>query len=300
MGRETLLGILLLLLGGLTVQPLAAIRFRGRRDGDGDAGVAERHAWLHLWLPVAPTWIIAAWLGGWALREPDPVHDRLDPWLLLASCLPFALVASRALFRAGWALLREPAGQPICTAGLLRPRIVFSPFLVPSLEDRQVRAAWEHEQAHVRHRDPLRIWLGQLAADLQWPWPGARDRFDHWLEMLEQARDDEARQHGVSGADLAAAVVVTLKYASQDRHGTATSRPRLLVDAALGGNPQALERRIVRLLANRSANVAPAPPETHRAWLPLMLACTLLTAVLLGALYGESILHPMLAWTCLL
>lgn len=298
MDRETLLGILLLLLGGMALQPLAAMRDQHHRVDD--PCIAERRAWRRLWLPMMPSAIIAAWLAGWALREPDPVHDRLAPWLLAAICFPFALIAARAVLRAVWALVREPAAHPVCTAGLLHPRIVFSPFLVASLEDPQVRAAWEHEQAHVRHRDPLRIWLGQFVTDLQWPWPGARERFDHWVEVLEQARDDEARRHGVSGVDLAAAVVVTLKYSSRDRPGQATVRPRLLVDAALGGDPKVLERRIMRLLAARESADPLIPPGPHRASLPLAVACTLLAALLLGALYGESVLHPMLAWTCLL
>lgn len=296
MGRESLLTILLLFLGGLAAQPLAAIRCR-RYQGD-DARIAERRAWRRLWLPVVPTWVIGAWLGGWALQEPDPIHDRVGAALLVVACLPFAVIAMRAAYRAAWALICEPTVHPICTAGFLHPRIVFSPFLVPALEEAHVRAAWQHELAHVRHRDPLRIWLAQLAADLQWPWPGARERFWYWLEVLEQARDDEARQHGVEGADLASAVLAVVRQSSgtYPEQGGRSFNP--MIDAALGGDPRVLERRIARLLSPRPATQGtPRPTRLHSLWLPAALAVLLVAAIGLGVVDGESILHPFLAWT---
>lgn len=296
MGRESLLTILLLLLGGMAVQPLAAIRYRKCYDEDPQA--AERRAWRRLWLPVVPTWLVGAWLCGWALREPDPVHDRVGAILLVAICLPFALIAVRATFRSVWALICEPTGYPVCTAGFLHPRIVFSPFLVPALDEKQLRAAWEHELAHVRHRDPLRIWLGQLAADLQWPWPGARERFTYWLEVLEQARDDEARQCGISGTDLASAVLIVLRQSSSTSWKEDDGRMNVMIDATLGGDPRALERRIARLLSPRlNTDGTLATSRSYSLWLSLTLISVLMATVGLGAIYGESILHPLLTWT---
>ena len=295
MERETLLTILLLLFGGLAAQPLALVPRKSLSEEV--PRIAERRAWLQLWLPVAPTLVVAAWLCGWALREPDPVHARFDHGMLIAASLPFALVALRAAFRAVWVVVREPAQLPICTVGLLRPQILFSSFHARTLDEGQIRAAWAHEQAHVRHHDPLRIWLAQIATDLQWPWPWVRRRFESWLEVLEWARDDEARSHGACGVDLAAAIVATARRSSP------TSQPRrprwnTSIDVALLGEARSLQTRVTRLLI-------PLPePAGAQPWVrvsdPVLLgmACaTLAIIVALGAAYGNSILHPFLVWT---
>ncbi|MDE1997746.1 MAG: hypothetical protein KGI52_02345 [Burkholderiales bacterium] len=295
MGRETLLTILVILLGGLAAQPLAL--WPRHPLPDEAPRIAERRAWLRLWLPVVPALLVAAWLFGWALREPDPVHDRFDHGMLVMACLPFAVIVLRAVLRATWVLLSEPADLPICTAGLLQPRIVFSPFLARALDEGQIRAAWEHEQAHVRHRDPLRIWLAQIATDLQWPWPWARDRFIAWLEILECARDDEARSHGTSGVDLAAAILATVRQSAEAGRPHGAQWP-VTYDAALLGDGQSLQTRIARLLspmpniAGTQAHGA-RQDSTAAAGLSVLLAI----ACVLGAVYGERILHPLLLWT---
>ena len=295
MERETLLTILLILLGGLAAQPLAL--WPRQPPSDEAPRIAERRAWRRLWLPVVPTLLVAAWLFGWALREPDPVHDRFDHGMLVMACLPFAAIVLRAAFRAAWALMRVPAELPICTAGLLQPRIVFSPFLARELDDGQIRAAWEHEQAHVRHRDPLRIWLAQFATDLQWPWPRARDRFVAWLEILECARDDEARSYGASGIDLAAAILATVRQSAE------AGRPRgalwpATADAALIGDGRSLQTRIARLLSPMP-DIAGTQAQSvrHDSTAAAGLAALLAMACVLGAVYGERILHPLLLWT---
>ncbi|WP_019939662.1 hypothetical protein [Bordetella sp. FB-8] len=299
MERESLLTLLMILFGGLALQPFAMLSLRAMPDGD--ARLAERHAWSCLWLPVMPALMVAAWLCGWALREPDPVHDHVDRWVLIGACLPFAVVIWRAALRALWALTRDPfdAGAGVCTVGLLRPQILFSPFLAKTLDDDMIDAAWRHEQAHARHRDPLRIWLAQLATDLQWPWPGARRRFDAWLQALELARDDEARRFGASGAALAAALLSTLRRSSFGAQTCAPSDgPPLGAHARLTGSPQALQRRINLLLAPLAEPHA-APPHalTGLLQLEVRVMCMLMAAGILGALYGERILHPLLAWT---
>ncbi|TAL81367.1 MAG: hypothetical protein EPN46_05385 [Candidimonas sp.] len=299
MERESLLTILLILFGGLAVQPFAMISLRATPDPCSRS--AERRAWLHLWLPVMPALTVAAWLCGWALREPDPVHGHVDQWVLIGACLPFAVVVWRAALRALWALTREPfdADTRVCTVGLLRPQILFSPFLAKTLDDDMIDAAWRHEQAHARHRDPLRIWLAQLATDLQWPWPSARQRFGTWLEALELARDDEARRHGASGAALAVALLRTLRQSSStSRARTSVDGSRLDTHARLTGDPQALQRRIDRLLAPL-AEPYPASTRALKSFLQIeaRFVCMLMAAGVFGALYGAPILHPLLAST---
>jgi len=295
MERETLLTILLLLLGGLAAQPLAPWPHRARSDQVPQ--LAERRAWLQLWLPIVPALVVAAGLCGWALQESDPVRDRFDHGMVVTACLPFGVIALRAALRAAWALVREPAELPICTAGLLRPRAVFSPFLARTLEECQIRAAWEHEQAHVRHRDPLRIWLAQIATDLQWPWPWARKRFHTWLEALEYARDDEARSRGVSGVDLAAAILVTARQSSSTRQPYGARRAAA-GDATLLGDARLLQARIARLLApSPDAGARRARPRLGDPRAAGVLAAMLAIACTLGAVYGEWILHALFLWT---
>ncbi len=295
MGRETLLSLLLLLFGGLAAQPLVLWPLHPM-DNAAPPQRAERQLWIRLWLPVLPILVVAAWLGGWALREPDPVHTRFDHGVLVAACLPFAWIALRAALRAAWALLHEPAELPVCTAGLWRPRVLFSPFFARTLEDAQIAAAWAHEQAHVRHRDPLRIWLAQLATDLQWPWPSASRRFQRWLEVLEYARDDEARRGGTSGVDLASAILATAR-----RSVTAPARGgqgRAALDAALLGQGVALQRRLARLLAPLPEAAPQEPPAglSDAEALGVVLGVLVLSCAL-GATYGPQVLHVFFAWT---
>lgn len=294
MERESLLTVLVILLGGLAVQPLAMFSLRSLAGGSHEA---ERQAWLRLWLPVMPAMLVAAWLCGWASREPDPVADRVDQWALIAACLPFAVVAARAIGRAVWALTRDPLQAGVCTVGLIRPKVLFSPFLAKTLDEPALEAAWQHEQAHARHRDPLRIWLAQVATDLQWPWPGASSRFDAWLEALEYARDDEARERGASGEDLAAALLATLRHTrALEQTRFASGSVTVHAHARLIGDRGALQRRVARLLAPlpepRITN-ALARSRTDAA----RFAGLLMLAGMLGALYGAPIVSDLLTWT---
>lgn len=295
MGRETLLTLLVVLFGGLAMQPLALLRWPNPVAASPD--VAERRAWLQLWLPIVPVLLVGAWMGGWALREPDPVRARFDHGMVIGASIPFAVLALRAAARAVWVLVREPVELPVCTTGWLRPRVFFSPHLARMLDEAQIDAALAHERAHARHRDPLRIWLAQLATDLQWPWPWAHRRFEAWLELLEHARDDEARRDGASGTDLASVVVATARQARL------LSRPRpvggwLRSEAALLGDSRSLAFRVERLLA-------PLPEEGHPANASVLGAPSALAllglaacaAFALGALFGNDLLHPFFLWT---
>lgn len=295
MGRETLLTLLLLLFGGLIMQPMALLPRRPLVNES--PRIAERRAWLQLWLPVLPMLVMGAWLCGWALREPDPVRTRFDHGMLIGASLPFALIALRAALRSVWALVRAPIELPICTAGLWRPRIVFDPFLARALDERQIHAALEHERAHVRHRDPLRIWLAQLATDLQWPWPWARERFEAWLEILECARDDEARSRGASGTELAAAIVATARCTHSLPH-TGRAGWMLGTDAALLGDARSLQARIARLLAPMPEDGGSASRMRLSDPAALaMLAALMCLAIALGAAFGNDVLHPFFLWT---
>lgn len=281
MERESLLTVLMVLLGGMALQLIGAglsTYSRSKRFFE-----PEPLAWFRLLRPMIPALLVAACLCGWALSQPDPVPDRVGP-LVFVVCAPFGLIGVRALLRAGWSLLRRSDRLGIATVGLLRPRIVVSPELAQALDERAMQAALAHERAHVRHFDPLRIWIAQFVTDLQWPWSSARRRFETWLAALEHARDDEARAEGIDGADLAAALVASIRLHREGVAGTC---------ATLIGNRSALEERVARLLRPLALPCDNAPTTLQVA---VLLTFAVAVALALGALYGERlVVGPLLA-----
>ncbi len=300
MERESLLALLTMLFGGLLLQLCAAWPSTDPQCRTPQA--LERLYWRRLWYPVIPTLVVALWLIGWAIREPDPVPGPVDPGIVVALSVPFVALFLRAGLRALWALLRRPAASAVSTVGLIQPQVVFEPFLAKQLDDDVVRAALLHEWAHVTHRDPLRIWLAQLVTDLQWPWPQAPRRFARWLEALELARDDEARMHGADGAELAKAILASLRYVEDAGAGAITSRAwwnaRETAQASLGGDARALRDRIARLLAPLPATVEPAASSATRwhrvAWWLVPVALLVMAC---GAEYGAQVIRPLLGLT---
>jgi Zn-dependent protease with chaperone function len=282
MERETLLSMLILLLGGLALH-LFAFRIATPLSLSG-AARRERLAWRRLWLPLVPVLIVAAWLCGWALSSPDPVPAHVGAVLFLG-CGAFALLLVRAGARSVWALLAGGPQPGIATFGLFRPRVVLSKDFAMRLDEREVAAALEHERAHARHRDPLRIWLAQFVTDLQWPRAAARLRFRLWLSALEQARDDEARARGVQGVDLAAAVLASLRY------GHCAERGRAL----LTGDGDALRERVERLL--RPLSTEPYSSGVRGIALLSILLLILAGALALGITFGGGIVDALLRVT---
>ena len=297
MERETLLTMLLMIFGGCALQVLAA--WPGTLPVLADADSLEQAAWLRVCLPALPMLFIGAWLAGWALTQPDPVRDRLDPLVVVALWLPFGLLFLRALLRAVWALVREPPEYGVSTVGFMTPLVLFSPFLARQLDEPVIQAALAHERAHGRHRDPLRIWIAQLITDLQWPWPRARRRFEAWLEALEWARDDEARRDGIEGSDLAAAVLASVRFlgALAPRQRAALTGTQL-AHARLVGDGQTLRCRVARLLAPLPRAARPEArrvlgfPASAALWVPVLLG-----VLALGIVYGGLLMRPLLALT---
>lgn len=291
MERESLTGLLIVLLGGAALQLCASLP--SQRAAAAGPLQLERRCWAQVWQPVLPALIVAAWLCGWALGEPDPVQDRLGRWVLCLTCAPFALLLARALVRAVWSLRCEPRDCGVLTVGFIRPQIIFSPYLARLLDERAVDAALEHERAHVRHRDPLRVWLVQFITDLQWPWPAARERFRAWLAALESARDAEARARGIEGADLAAAVVASARFCGGHTPGMDPFAAHLI-----GGSPAALEER-VRALLRTSPEQCEGRAGRNGGFRrsAALLVLILLFAVALGILFGQDIIRPFLAVT---
>ncbi len=282
MERESLLCVLIVLMGGLALQLFAGWSMRVRAASA--ARQLEQQRWFALWRPLVSALVVAAALCGWALSQPDPVPDHVGP-LLFVVCAPFAFIIARALTRAVWSLLRPVGECGIATIGVIQPHVVVAPKLARSLDERVLEAALAHERAHVEHRDPLRIWIGQIAADLQWPWDNAQQRFADWLDALEHARDDQARAAGIEGTDLAAAVLGLLRH-QQGIHA---------IEARLTGTEERLQERITRLLQPLPIAAPQKDLSLLRMVGLIVLACTI--AVALGAVFGESLIRPLLALT---
>jgi hypothetical protein len=101
---------------------------------------------------------------------------------------------------------------------------------------------------------------------------------------LEHARDDEARAEGIDGADLAAALVASIRFNRDCARG---------VCAPLIGNRSALEERVARLLQPLASPSDNSPTTLQVA---VLLTLALMAAVALGALYGERlVVGPLLA-----
>jgi hypothetical protein len=226
------------LMGGSLAWLIAPLRSAWRLASSEPAWLRERRAWRRLIAPLIIVVLGTAILFGWALQEPEDSDERLAlfAWVLVGLVL---LLWARALAR----LVRSLAARsalPIAVVGLVRPRVVLDPRLPKLLDADAFAAALAHEAAHLRHRDPLRIVLAQLATDLQWPWPQPQRRFTAWRELLEDARDDEAIADGIAPADLAAAIVEVARWATQGAGSSLADRHpiELRIHRLLDGQPR--------------------------------------------------------------
>ncbi|MEC7526397.1 MAG: M56 family metallopeptidase [Myxococcota bacterium] len=249
---------------------VAIATFRSRRA----AVTSEVGAFWRVVAPVLAAAAVLAFFVGWAVQEPDPADEWLEAgfWGLSAAT---AIVVLRATAR-GLSALRIPPGLPVGVVGLFRPRVVVSEAFGRGVDESVLRAALAHEAAHVRHRDPLRIWLVAFATDLQWPLPGARSRFESWLLALEVERDDEALARGATRGALAEAILAAARL---------TRGPTRTAVAAVGSEP-GVALRMRRLLGGG------ARPRVRddRRWAPWVVGSGLLFVAWLGHGWGDALL----------
>jgi hypothetical protein len=280
MNRDLVLAACILAVCGSAVWLVGWLPHResGRPGESGRSG--ERRAWLSLWRPLLPAAVGLMALAGWALQEPRLSDEILHP-LAPLFVAPLACVWIRAAVRAVRALVRPHRLPLAATVGILRPRIFVDPVLSGDLDSAALAATMGHERAHARHRDPLRIWLAQVVADLQWPSPHARARFEQWRQVLELARDEEAREGGAAGEDLAAALVGAARLGQ--RRVPAPIAP--LIDGE-----RALILRVQRLLDPLRAPAI----RSWRAYLALAGAIALLgAAALFGFTDGDLLVRSL-------
>lgn len=243
------------------------------------ARAVEARCWRAIWVSASPLVFTVALVVGWWIAVPDDAP--LPPKTIVGVSLVFAVVCGRAIWRATRSWWASRSINTVGTTGFWRPRIVMSKTVRRRLDAPARRAALAHEAAHVRHRDPLRIWIIQLVTDLQWPWPWARQRFTAWRAALEMARDEEARLRGIAGADLAAAIL---------RVARAELRPS--AHALLAGDAEeVLKERVARLLAPIPiAGGTPLVPTFSRFGFPMMLA----GGTICGLLFGAAVVRAAL------
>jgi hypothetical protein len=244
----------------------------------GTGAEAEARTWRRLWLPLLPALCALAALLGWAAQEPTETDELLRP-LAFVLAAPLLLIAARAVARGLAGLRRSPTAPHAATVGLIRPRVLVSRALCGDLDAPGLAAVDAHERAHARHRDPLRLWLAQLATDLQWPAGGARRRHDDWRRALELARDEEARREGIPGADLAAAILAVARLGSPRPTGTT---------AALTGADLDFAARIHRLL-----EPLPAPGRGRVSITPWIAGAAVLAAAAVGVLFGDALVRAL-------
>lgn len=243
---------------------------------------AERAAWWRLVLPPFAGLLVFSFLVGWALQESDPTDEHVTH-VLAVMALVSGGVLLRAVVRAVQSLRSSAEARvPIGTLGLFSPRVFVSEEFQKNVSTDALRAALAHEAAHKRGRDPLRIWLAQLAADLQWPVPGTKRRFSAWLLALEAKRDDEALAAGVTGEDLAEAILSAARLHSRSS----------MVCAHVAGSGAGIAWRVRRLLS--SAHREPRRRPTVRLMVPVWCTGLLLTAAWLGLHHGEAFLGLLL------
>lgn len=276
--REYLLTIFVLV--GATASMALANAWLVWREAATGLSIDERLEWRRLWTPLAVAVVSTAWSWGWWLLEPENAESV--PSLFVLAALLAGYVWLRALVRAikSQRDSRRPAAY---TSGFLRPRIVIDPAFAELLDEVELAAVQAHEQAHVRHRDPLRVWLAQWCADLQWPSGAARRWLLTWRAALEMARDDEARRDGVDGADLGSALVKAARF------GFIGGRSCV----CFLGERDAFRARIVRLLSPIEPK-ATSGRHASRGALALFLMFGIVAAG--GALFGEAVVRTLLAW----
>jgi Zn-dependent protease with chaperone function len=277
MDRELVFAVLVAALCGLTL--MAAGWRRPAKFCAAALPKSERLMWRQIWLPFAPALIVFALLCGWAWMEPRDAEPA--PKALMFAALPFALIFTRAIWRATRALRTSRARHTIATIGFIRPRIILSPAFAEAVDENALAAAMEHERAHQCHRDPLRIWLAQLGTELQWPPPAATARLQNWKRALEIARDDEARERGAAGPDLAAAIIASLRLSNE----TFTDAAARLAEEAF------VKERVTRLLQPLEAE---EPTPRRIAPILILLALAIPSAIFIGLEFGERIIGSLL------
>jgi len=132
-----------------------------------------------------------------------------------------------------------PAAPPLVVVGLCRQKLLISSSACELLTSSELLRAIEHESVHVRQFDNLKKLLLLLCCVL--PVPSIETA---WLEVLEEAADDNAVKTEREAVELASALVKVSRLAG----------PIADLAASLTGRSASLSRRIDHLLAWRGTH----------------------------------------------
>lgn len=264
--RLTLLGLGILVafaLGPLLSEPLGALTASRlvRFQHVGEFCLAALHALL---TPVRGGFHLVLALGVlYALV--DRIRAARRHHRVMASLGSETLAPNSALVDAARAVGLAPTRvvlvdglpTPALTIGWLAPRVLLSTRVLALLGPGQLERVLAHEAAHVRRRDPARLFLMRFVAHALFWLPMFRHLADDLAEEMEIIADDEAAASapsdgGASDVDPAGALVladaiVTLARAFAPAPTTQFSGAGVLAHPS----PDLLERRVRRLLGER-------------------------------------------------
>ena len=213
--------------------------------------------------------VLASWRAMQSVRR-----QRQHTWMALEPLLSFRSVpASADLADLLRALRLETCTQvvdldtPVAVCyGLLRPRLVLSTGLARGLSRAELEAVVRHEQAHLRHRDPLRLILIRALADAVPAVPVLREAAEAVAVEQELAADRDAL--AAVGADALGGALLKVGDALGPLHGRG---------AAIGAF-SAIDARIDQLLG--APPRLPPPPRTIPAALVVLLLSPLFCVLL--------------------
>lgn len=120
-------------------------------------------------------------------------------------------------------------------AGLLRPCVYVSTGTLALLDDAALHAVLEHELAHARRRDPLRLACGRVLAQALVMIPGLGELHRQHVALAELSADESAIED--SPGNRAALARAMLRFAEHSRPEDPTGLDPARVDHLLGDSP---------------------------------------------------------------
>ncbi len=121
--------------------------------------------------------------------------------------------------------------------GFIKPRICLSFNLIQSLSGKELTAVLIHESYHLKHKDPLKIILSEVAASMFFFVPTLKDFYRHYALSKEVAADQLAIQEK-KGQDIRSVLLKVLNFSTPSFLGVASF-----------ANENSLEKR-VEILTN--------------------------------------------------
>lgn len=182
-------------------------------------------------------------------------------------------------------VLRISPAEPIMilstmtAAGIVRPRVLLSATAESVLTANELRAALNHEVAHVRRRDNLKKLLLRFVV-----FPGMAGLEAAWLEATEMAADDAAVSNAGEALDLAAALIklsrlTPVEFGSVD--------PAVLTTALLHSPAAVVNARVARLIAWSDEGLE--SPQRFSPWYGLGAATA--TVAVFAFTYSQLLAH---------